>query len=153
MSGGLKTSGAVVMYAIPSWDVCAAAWNCCTSWAGSIPFGASSLRLTPNFWAAALEPLAISWKAFWVVLAVTVASLMSLWFVVVPPVPLLPPHAASTVNAERAPANANAAARPGRRTLPFPSRERGEDQTSALFDCLIRISSVVGEVASVTRCA
>src|SRR5439155_19892706 len=79
--GWLKTSGAVVMYAIPSWDVCAAAWNCCTSCAGSIPFGASSLRLTPNFWAAALEPFAISWKAFWVVLAVTVASLMSLWFV------------------------------------------------------------------------
>src|SRR5213080_5546379 len=80
---------------------------------------------------------------------------MSLWFVAVPPVLPPPPHAASSVNAERAPANATATTRPGRRALPPPShptrstdlagtpgsrgraRERGEDQPSDLFDCLI----------------
>src|SRR3954452_12197855 len=97
-NGRTNRSGVVVIVAMPSFDVCIADWNIWTSCGPLIPFGAALLSLMPSTPAAALAPNAISWKAFWVVVAVIMASVTSLadffW-----PLELLdlslPPHAAT----------------------------------------------------------
>src|SRR3954466_11388871 len=103
-NGRTNRSGVVVIVAMPSFEVCIAAWNSCTSFGPSMPFGAALWSLMPSTPAAALAPNAISWKAFWVVVAVIIASVTSLADLVWPPPeldpeleppPLDPPHAAT----------------------------------------------------------
>src|SRR3954453_16308247 len=104
--GRTNRSGVVVIVAMPSFDVCIAAWKSWTSCGPLMPFGAALLSLTPSVPAAAFAPNAISWKAFWVVVAVIIARVTFLAaFPPVEPDPLLdplellelslPPHAAT----------------------------------------------------------
>ena len=103
-NGRTNRSGVVVIVAMPSFAVCIAAWKSWTSCGPLTPFGAALRSLTPSLAAAALAPKAISWNAFWVVVAVIIASVTSFAALPLPDPeadPPDPPHAA-TVRASAA---------------------------------------------------
>src|SRR3954447_18951442 len=143
-NGRTKRSGVVVIVAMPSFDVCIAAWKSWTSFRPSMPFGAALLSLMPSVPAAALAPKAISWNAFWVVVAVIMARVTFLadFFVLdEAPEPLellellelsLPPHAATPKARATVmtPASSTARGEPPIRddisTLPEMRNEKGE---------------------------
>src|SRR6185295_4804528 len=141
-NGRTKRSGVVVIVAMPSFEVCIAAWKSCTSWGPFIPFGAALLSLTPSTPAAAFAPNAISWNAFCVVLAVIIARVTSLAAClpqpVVPPAPEEPPPHAATPRASAAStgaASATARERPRRDDISTPPRtgtERSQRQPRPL---------------------